>query len=135
MTVDGPGRTYADWAAVHFTPEELADPATSGPAADADGDGLTNGQEFLAWTDPNQADSVLRIQSASPMPDGLELGWDSVAGRYYRIALSDSVAGPFLPLAEPILATDGNSKATLSVDFQGRLVFFQVILVGGTAGK
>ena len=135
MTVDGPGRTYADWAAVHFTPEELADPAISGQAADADDDGLTNGQEFLAWTDPNREDSVLRIQSVSQVPDGIELGWDSVAGRFYRVALSDSMAGPFLPLAEPILATDGNGKATLSVDFQDRLMFFQVILVGGAAGE
>ena len=135
LTVDGPGRTYADWAAANFTPEELADPAISGQAADADDDGLTNGQEFLAWTDPNREDSVLRIQSVSQVPDGIELGWDSVAGRFYRVALSDSMAGPFLPLAEPILATDGNGKATLSVDFQDRLMFFQVILVGGAAGE
>ena len=131
LTVDGPGRTYADWAAAHFTPEELADPALSGPDADPDGDHLTNGEEFLAWTDPNQPDSVLQISSVNRTSDGLELNWDSVAGRFYRIALSDSVAGPYLPLAEPILATDGNSSAKLSVDFQDRQMYFHVILVGG----
>ena len=131
LTVDGPGRTYADWAAAHFTPEELADPALSGPDADPDGDHLTNGEEFLAWTDPNQPDSVLQISSVNRTSDGLELNWDSVAGRFYRIALSDHVAGPYLPLAEPILATDGNGSAKLSVDFQDRQMYFHVILVGG----
>ena len=130
LTVDGPGRTYAAWAAAHFTAAELANPAISGPDADPDGDGLTNGQEFLAWTDPKSADSVLQVTGVNKVAGGLELKWHSVAGRRYKIALADNMFGPFLPLQETILATDENGSVLLPVDFQDRQMYFQVILVG-----
>ena len=131
LTVDGPGHTYADWAAEHFAPAELADPAIGGRDADPDGDGLTNEQEFLAGTDPNNADSVLQITGLRKVEAGLELSWSSVAGRSYRIALSDSMHGPFLPLEQPILAADENGSVVLPLDFSDRQMYFQVILVGG----
>ena len=131
LTVDGPGRTYDDWAAEHFTAEELADPALSGRGADPDGDGLTNEQEFLAGTDPNDADSVLQITGVRRVEGGLALQWKSVPGRFYKIAVSDSLFGPFLPLEESILATAETEGATVEGDFSGRQMFFQVILVGG----
>ena len=131
LTVDGPGRTYDDWAAEHFTAEELADPALSGHGADPDGDGLTNEQEFLAGTDPNDADSVLQITGVRRVEGGLALQWKSVPGRFYKIAVSDSLFGPFLPLEESILATAETEGVTVEGDFSGRQMFFQVILVGG----
>lgn len=36
------GMTYATWQAEHFTADELTDPTTSGPEADANGDGIVN---------------------------------------------------------------------------------------------
>ena len=131
LTVDGPGRTFADWAAEHFTPEELLDPGIGGEDADPDGDGLSNHQEFLAGTDPSDADSVLQISSVRRVAGGLELQWQSVPGRTYRIALADSLFGPFLPLEQPVLATGETESVTLDVDFQDRQMYFRVILVGG----
>ena len=130
LTVDGAGRTYADWAAARFTPEELADSAVSGPDADPDGDGLSNRQEFLAGTDPWDADSVLQITGIARTDEGLELRWHGVAGRLYRIAVAESLFGPFLPLEQAIEATDENGRAVLTTDFQDRQMYFQVILVG-----
>jgi hypothetical protein len=119
LTVDGPGRTYEDWAAGHFTPPELANPAISGRDADPDGDGLTNWQEFLAGTDPNRADSLLNINRIHWTAEGLEVGWQSVAGRHYKVAVADSMFGPFLPLEETILATDAHGRTTLTGGFLG----------------
>jgi len=129
LTVNGAGRTYADWAAARFTPEELDDPAISGREADPDGDGLSNWQEFLAGTDPKNADSVLQVTGIARVAEGLELRWDSVAGRTYRIAVADSLLSPYLPLEEAILATDGNGRALLSTDFGDRQMYFRVILL------
>ena len=121
LTVDGPGRTYDDWAAEH---------SVGGRDEDADGDGLTNGQEFLAWTDPTRADSVLELTALREIADGLELSWQSVPGRTYKIAVATSMNGPFLPLAQGFLATEETSLLTFPADPQDRQLFFQVILVG-----
>ncbi len=131
LTVDGPGRTYDDWAAAHFTEQELTDPAISGRDADPDGDGLTNEQEFLAGTDPKSADSVLQINQVRRVEDGFELRWKTVPGRFYKIAVADSLFGPFLPLEESILATAEIETAIVDGDFSGNQMFFQVIRVEG----
>ena len=131
LTVDGTGHTYEAWTAEQFTAAELADPAISGREADPDGDGLTNWQEFLAGTDPGDADSVLKVTGVRPVADGVELNWSSVAGRTYKIAVANSLSGPFLPLEEAIVATDATTVVTLGVDFSDRQMFFRVILVGG----
>jgi protocatechuate 3,4-dioxygenase beta subunit len=137
LTVDGPGRTFADWAAANFAAEALANPAIGGRNADPDGDGLSNEQEFWAWTNPNAADSLLQISAVRQVADGVELSWQSVAGRFYKIAWAASVQGPFWPLApeQPVLATDEITRRTLPVDCQDRQLYFRVILVGGESSR
>lgn len=127
LTVNGPGRTFSDWIAMHFTGDQQEDPSISGRDRDPDGDTLTNWQEFLAGTNPNSADSVLQITEVRKVPGGIELRWDSVAGRTYRIAVSESIFSPFLPLDHKILATDGNGRLTLTTNFGSRQMFYQVI--------
>jgi len=50
------------WRAARFTPGELADPLISGPAADPDGDGLTNLLEFFAGGKGPGAQPELKMQ-------------------------------------------------------------------------
>lgn len=50
--------TYEEWSALVFTTEELADPAISGPEADADGDGRRNFLEFTLASAPKAAGTV-----------------------------------------------------------------------------
>lgn len=53
---------FERWLAGRFSAAELANPAISGAEADADQDGATNWEEFVAGTDPRDPASVLRVQ-------------------------------------------------------------------------
>jgi len=56
------------------------------PNADPDHDGMSNLQEYLAGTDPNNAASVLKITSitrATPTPTYTIIWWNSVPSRFY----------------------------------------------------
>src|SRR5262249_2503477 len=54
-------------------------------AADPDGDGLTNLQEFRAGTNPNRASSTLRISSVASSNGILRMRFESVAGKAYQL--------------------------------------------------
>ena len=55
--------------------------------ADPTGKGMTIAQDYLAGTDPTNADSILRITDGSFSSGGtsVTLTWDSVATRYYYL--------------------------------------------------
>lgn len=57
--------------------------------ADDDGDGMSNWKEFLAGTDRNNGDSVLKFTGIAPAVDagaeGFRLEWKSVPGKQYGI--------------------------------------------------
>jgi hypothetical protein len=55
--------------------------------ADPTGKGMTIAQDYLAGTDPNNADSILRITSGSFSRGGTNatLTWNSVTTRYYYV--------------------------------------------------
>lgn len=51
------GQTSSDWRSQYFGSATCSDPNRCGDLADPDGDGLTNAQEYLLGTDPNDADT------------------------------------------------------------------------------
>jgi hypothetical protein len=56
---------------------------------DTDGDGMSDYAEFMAGTDPTNADSNLRILSAALDPKGKStVAWSAVPGRSYRLESS-----------------------------------------------
>ena len=64
--------------------------------ADPDHDGMSNMQEYLAGTDPNNPNSVLRTTAESFAPGGTSatLTWNSVPTRYYYIYKTPSLSSP-----------------------------------------
>jgi hypothetical protein len=81
------------WKARVFAPAELTDPLVSGDAADPDGDGQSNFQEYLAGTDPRDAQSCLTIDSAtasSGTPQTIRLRFNGVADRTYTVQYQNS---------------------------------------------
>ena len=63
---------------------------------DADGDGFTNRQEYLAGTNPRDSSSMLRIgeiaQRSLAQGGGIAISWNSAAGRIYNLERSYDLA-------------------------------------------
>ena len=60
-------------------------------ALDADGDGLTNLQEYLAGTDPRDANSKFEIDSITSDGGGRHIRFNAVAGKTYTLLFRDSL--------------------------------------------
>jgi len=73
---------------------------------DADGDGASNLAEYVAGTDPRNAQSVLRITSITRTQSETALCFTSVAAKRYRLARSEYLLrGPWTVIAQDISGT------------------------------
>lgn len=120
VTVDGAAADYDAWA----SGIEWGD-AASGRDDDPDGDGLTNFEEFLAGTDPLSANSVLRISSIKRVESGMEIRWNSVAGKVYTVEHAEKLGGGWLPVKNGIVAEGPETAFVLPAADGG---FFRIVL-------
>ena len=94
------------WMIAHFG---HADPRASDLSRandDADGDGMTNLQEFKAGTDPKSSTSQFRISSIVPNAGNYQIGFPSVLGKTYRLEYRDDLAtGNWKTLTDQIFGT------------------------------
>lgn len=63
------------------------------PGDDADGDGMTNLQEYQAGTDPFIATDIFKIESFEVLPDTAraKIVFTTTVGRKYRVLMTDSL--------------------------------------------
>lgn len=85
---DTDGDGMPDWWEVVHGLDRLGPDA----ALDADGDGLTNLQEFLARTDPQNAASVFRLIAWEAGQGSLVILFDAAAGLSYSLEASEDLA-------------------------------------------
>jgi hypothetical protein len=71
------------WREAHFTPEEIKS-GIADENQDADGDGFSNRQEYIAGTEPKNQQSVLRLQGGVAA-GSTELSFGTVSGRCYSV--------------------------------------------------
>jgi len=76
---------FAAWATTQALPD-----ADQDPWDDPDGDGNSSYAEWLAGTLAADAGSSLRILAVTPVPAGISLQFNSVAGLQYRVAYRDT---------------------------------------------
>jgi hypothetical protein len=103
---------------------------TNGSAdfADPDADGVNNYGEWRSDTIPTNAISVLRMVSATNIPPGANVTWQSVATRSYWLerATSLSLPTPFQPVATNIAGVVGTKTFTDTSATNGGPYFYRV---------
>lgn len=98
------------------------------PLADPDGDGMNNGAEYRAGTDPGDASSTLRLTEIQPMQTGVRLKWLSIDSKAYVLQRASNLASGFTDVATGIAATPPlNSFQDASATGPGPY-FYRVIL-------
>lgn len=78
---------------------------------DPDGDGMTTGDELRAGSDPIQVGSVFKVSDLEIQPDGVCcIRWQAFPNRIYLVEASQSLDGPYTPLAAKRSATSGKAE-------------------------
>ena len=73
---------------------------SNGPESDSDQDGMNWHAEFVAGTDPHNPESRLKLQLRLIEPQVLELTWNGVSNRTYRLEVAHALHGPYHLVAE-----------------------------------
>lgn len=105
------------------------DAPNGGPGTDADGDGLTNQEEFLTGTSPIDMQSALRIAGVRLEGAGVRIEVATVPGRRYRVEKSGQPrGGTWTPVGADIVGVDGSVMVRDEAAASGRQGFYRVAL-------
>jgi hypothetical protein len=89
------------------------------PDNDPDRDGLTNQDEYLAGTDPDDVHSTLSADVDARSGGGNLIRWTSQSGRSYSILWTDNLTNRFRPLATNLPAQNAWTDTVHNADAKG----------------
>lgn len=93
---------------------------------DSDNDGIDDGTEYLAGTDPTSASSRFGASLDSATTGKPEIRFSAPAGRRFQVLVSDHPGGPFVPFGEVFSGTDGMITQELPDDID--VAFYKVVV-------
>ncbi|HTI98440.1 MAG TPA: type VI secretion system tube protein TssD [Dongiaceae bacterium] len=115
VVADSDGDGIPDWWMMKYFGHVAGEAADNSMAnQDADHDGLSNAQEYIAGTDPTNPDSVLKVTKINAGNGLVNLTWSSVAGKTYTIYSASQVDGPYSPMLAVPSAGDGVTSTNLA---------------------
>ena len=123
-----PSAIPAGWLNLHG----LA-PDGSDDAEDADGDGFTNGEEWLAGTDPKDAASRLAFKGAGWTNACFQVEWSAIPGRRYDLLAASAPGGP-CDVVTNVLGTGTSARAIDSSAPSATNRFYRLRVRGGAMG-
>ena len=100
------------WEAQYFGAASTNDPSNA--TLDFDGDGMTNLEEYLAGTDPTDAQSVLRIEAFGGNADSLLLRFTAMSNRSYTVQSGNFVRSSNWDRVADVIAAPTNRIFTLT---------------------
>ena len=109
------------WANTH-----IPDAAQRGETNDADGDGQNNYAEYLADTDPNNADSVFKLTGISPEGANWRIYWSSASNKVYSVLRATSV--PDFSAQQTNLFATPPTNSWLDTNTSGPSLYYRVRL-------
>lgn len=116
---------YWAWISTFLSPEETALFSRSGPDADFDGDGISNYDEFLFLTAPNDASDRFSPEFTK-VPGGWECSFLAKSGRTYQLEHSPDLGQTVPWLSYGTEVTGDDFVHTIPILIDGPSRFFRV---------
>jgi hypothetical protein len=85
------GGSGSSWIQFDYVEADYRE-VTANPNADTDRDGMSDADEALAGTDPQDPKSALRLLKVTVSSTNIQVSWSSVAGKKYALEYSPSLA-------------------------------------------
>jgi Tol biopolymer transport system component len=115
VNVDSDGDGIPDWWMMQYFGHPTGQAGDLSLASDdADGDGASNLQEYLAGTDPTNPNSVFRLSAAATANSTVTLTWPAVSGKSYQIQYKTNLNDPVWLTAPGNVSVTGSQGSYLT---------------------